>query len=598
MRLWRWYRARRRRWQVLIALLGLPLAAAALYVSARSLQYLGAERDAGLYIPSGANLVVRARRFESQWERIRATVAWRAIERRILRDRATRRTINAALKDARLPTLDDLEDERKAGALSPERLRWILGYDTVAAARVGATWNDVKACAVVRLPWSVYLVSPLARWVYPAEAVGGHAALRVRRGKVDLFVHFAGSLALVSNDRALLEQALRRQGTAEGGTRPVEIRAKFDNSPALLDLRRAFQTSGLFPHVRFETARAVEVTGDLSEAALMLDALIEGAQPARVDPAPHAFLRGVPAHASGVLVTQAGVHELYQWLRSLVRPGASDLASKNAQQALDTLDGVGKFSSTFLPLVDSGMALVTGGEAGEGRVYPAVAMVFPTRHAPEAVEAMDALVKKIAGKTGEGDKTFGFRTEPVEDTVMHWWKWPGGLQISDFATPCYAALKDAFILGNNERFTEAVIRAFSTGAGSLPEQSHYRALVREMRKRGIAPDPDLAGGFVALPALRASLDGLLPHAARFMVDSTVDRVALRAEVDEEFRRLGTPTSPGDVVRRFNEIIDAKARDQEDLLRANLVVLESMKWCAFESRRTEKGISFRWALEFR
>jgi len=597
MKVWRWYRARRWWWQVAIASVALPLGAAALYVSVRSLQYLGAERDAGLYLPKSANVVVRVRNFEAQWERIGGTVAWRAVERRVLRDRATRRSINGILKDARLPTLDDLEDERKAGPLSPERIRWLLGRDALAALQVGNSWKDVKACGVVGLPWSLYLVSPFASWVYPRESIGGRTAIRVRRGKMEILVHFTGSLAVASNDRSLLEQALRKQGRAEGGSRPVELRVEFERSPALEELREAVRASGLLPHVRLETVRAVELAVDVAEAAVVVESTFVGAETARPDPAPHQLLRLAPVHASGVLLTQAGIHDVYQWLRSLVRPGAPDPMSKNAQQALDTLDGVGKFSTSFLPLVEPGMAIITGGEAGEGRVYPAVAMVFPTKHPREAMEAMDGVVKKIAGKWADEQRSF-FEVHPVEDTEMHSWKWPGLVNINDFLRPCYAAAKDVFILGNNERFTEAVIRAASSGAGSLPDQSHYRALLREFGKRGFTPAPDLAGGFLSLPAVRASLDGLLARIAGILSDTRSAREQLLAEMDEEYRRRGVNPPLNDRAVELNLRLQARARDQEDLLRANLIVLESMKWCAFESRCEGKGIGFRWALEFR
>ena len=113
MSLWRWFRARRGWVQVLLAVVLVPLAAALVYVAGRSLQYAGSEKDAGPYVPVTANVVVRARAFERQVARIQDSVAWRAFERKILRDGVLRREINGLLEANGAPTLDDLEDERK-----------------------------------------------------------------------------------------------------------------------------------------------------------------------------------------------------------------------------------------------------------------------------------------------------------------------------------------------------------------------------------------------------------------------------------------------------------------------------------------------------
>src|SRR5262245_6736983 len=138
---WGWFR--RRPWwaKTLIALAVVPSVAAALYVSVRSLQFAASEKDAGPYAPQKAQIVVRARDLEGHWERIQKSKAWLVLKRKVLRDPAVRRPLNGALKNAGLPTLDDLEDVRKASLYSEENLLLLAGRDALAALQVGDRWD-------------------------------------------------------------------------------------------------------------------------------------------------------------------------------------------------------------------------------------------------------------------------------------------------------------------------------------------------------------------------------------------------------------------------------------------------------------------------
>ncbi|HVE40627.1 MAG TPA: hypothetical protein VNM14_12100, partial [Planctomycetota bacterium] len=80
---WRWVRARRWWVQLLLAAVLLPVLLVLLYVAVRSLQYGSAEKDVGAYVPSTANVVVRARGLEQHAERIRESAGWRVLQRRI-----------------------------------------------------------------------------------------------------------------------------------------------------------------------------------------------------------------------------------------------------------------------------------------------------------------------------------------------------------------------------------------------------------------------------------------------------------------------------------------------------------------------------------
>ncbi len=602
MRLWRWYRARRRGWRIAIALVAVPLGLALLYAAGRSLQYASAEKDPGLYVPSSANVVVRCRGLAGHGERIGRTLAWRALERRILRDRTVRRTANAELRQAGFPTLDDLEDSRKGYSDRWAQLIWVGGEDTAAAARVGAAWKGTPWVAAVRLPWSLYLAAPFGGLVLPTETVAGRTVLR-RSG---LYVVFVGAIAIASNDRAFLEQALRRQGSAAAPERPVEARVEFGGSAALQDLRRMIAATGAFPHVRAESIRAISLSVDVvgkGGEAVLVDALFEEAEAANPETPPHAFSRLAPAGSSGLLVTQAGAQDLFAWLKSLVRTGAPDAVSRNAQQALDQLEGIGKFSANFLPLVEPGMAVITGTVMGsgksEGRVYPALALVLRTRDPAGAFQAMDGVIRRIAGNQAKNStEHMGFQTRRVGDREMHLWRWPGMLQSNDFLMPCYAAAGDAFVLGNNEAFTEAVLRAAGGGTGILLEQAEHHKLRRRLKEYGFAEEAGLAGGFLFLRSFRESLDGFFNPVAEWMVDGKTPQAALRVEIERELALQGRSLPSKEVDALVRESLARKYADQEDLLRSNTRALDAVHFSAFESSAAAKGISFRWVMEFR
>src|SRR5204863_187309 len=76
----------------------LPLLLVLSYVAGRSLQYGSAEKDAGAYVPSTANVVFRARDLEKHAARIQDSAGWRVVQRRILKDPIVRREVNELLQ--------------------------------------------------------------------------------------------------------------------------------------------------------------------------------------------------------------------------------------------------------------------------------------------------------------------------------------------------------------------------------------------------------------------------------------------------------------------------------------------------------------------
>ncbi len=589
MSLWGWYLERRRGVKVAIGLPAFLLGTVALYVAGRSLQFSAAEKEAGLYIPSTANFVLRAKGLEGHWERLQETGAWRVLRRRVLKDPAIRPVINEALKDQGLPTLDDLEDVRNGDLYSSEFLLRGAGRDVAAALQVGDSWAPLRWFVVTRLRWSDYLLAPLAPLVLKKETLGGTSGVRLRQGKTDLFIVFEGRLALVSNDRALLEQALRRKGAETPADHPVSVRVEFGPSKALLGIRQALRDSGALSPIRMDTVRAIGAAVDLSGFAALVDVTFEGAESARPDvPVPHALTRLAPPGTTGTLLISTGAQDLFDGLRSLTRSLApSDPVGKNIKEALDLLDEAG-FSTDFLPKLGGGMAVLTGAVESGSQVYPALAFVIPSRDPKGAVDALSRVIKIRGGRMAEA------RFEPhlVGEHTMWSFEWPRAMQVNDFLRPCFAAIPGAFVFGNNFSFTEAILR----GAGE--EGGTSGIPVRKLKEYGVAPEPGLAGGTLLLPALRESLDGPLSRIAVFLVDASLNRPVLRAQLEAELRQQGRSLPGPEVDRLFYERIHNKERDQEAELRESLHVLDFMKWAAFSMEAGARGVALRVAVEFK
>jgi hypothetical protein len=591
MRVWGWYRARRWWVQLLLAFIVLPLTSALLYVGFRSLQYASSEKDPGVYVPSTANVVVRMRDLENQLRRIQEAPAWRTFDRKLLRDPVLRRQINEILKAYGAPTLDDLEDERKPFAKNQDRVIHAIGADLVGSLQVKESLARMHFCVIVRLRWLHYLATPFARLVLPTEEVGGEKVLVIKQGTREIRVAFVGALAIVSSDKALLEQALQRKGRVEDGGRPVEGRVVFEGSPGLLEIRKTIQNSGLFPYVKWETARGVTGSGDIRDTMMVFDATFDKAEPLHATEPPVAIRSWAPVATSGLLVTSTGGQDLIAWLRSLVVPGSKDPVAQVIRDALQALDD-GGLAAKVLPLLQDGMAVMTGLEEQGGQVVPALTLVFASSDPAAAVEGLNGLVRKIAGSWGDSKY---FTSEPVGGTMVYSWSWPPALQIASLANPTYAALKGTLVIGSNRQFTLDVIRAAEQGEG-FEQTSAFRKLRSRMKELGMSTEPTVAGGLLYPPQLREALSGSLSHLAK--LTTPINGPALRAELEADRRRQGQPLDEEEIRRAFNEAIDRKIDDKEAEFRRALSPMDAFRWAAFDASTGPKGIVFKLAVELR
>jgi hypothetical protein len=594
MKVWAWFRSLRRGWQIAIVLCGLPVLASLAYVAVRSLLFAAGEKEAGFYVPAGANVVVRVRDLEQHWQRIQHTGAWSVLRRRLLKDPAIRGVINAGLSDAGIPTLDDLEDERKGASAVEALLLRGAGRDAVLSAQVEESFGSARWCMATRLRWSDFLLAPLGSLVLPSENLGGRSVLCLRDVKPEIYVGFAGALALASNDREMLKRAFERTGQSSASPRPLEFRVVFDRSGALKESRRTLEEWGLFPELKLHSARAVEGSLDIDGSAAFVDLGLPGAEAEHPGfPSPAALARLAPDASSGFLLTNTGLADLHDRLRRLLAaPAGGDVVKENAKEALDSLDD-GGLARALLPSIEPGLAILTGVEEREGRVYPAVAILMPSKRPKEAVAALRGIIRKLGHEEAENR----IQCVSIDEVEMFVFRWPKMLQVDDFLLPCFAALPDLFILGNNERFTEEVIRAAAAGGGGLESQPRIRMIKQRLREYGLDPESGLAGGLLLFPLVRESLDGPLRWVAHRLVEASTHAAALRAEIEREERRRGKFPTLKEVDDLVGAEVDRRMRAKEDSLRGTLRGLDWLSWGAFQVSPRPDGAQVRGVLEF-
>lgn len=579
MRLWHWVRAQRGWVQLIVFLLGLPTSLAALYVAVRSLQYLAAEGDAGLYAPASVQAVVRVRGLEGQLDRLQDSFAWRALEKKVLGDPAIRRPLNAALKEAGLPTIDDLMDPRKSGVYSKDNLLRAAGRDLVAGLAAPDSWKTARFCVATRLRWADYLLTPFAGLVLKRE---GETLKAGRR----LWVAFAGAMAVAGNDKALVEEALRGRGRAPEGKRPVEFSLRFDGSRPLQALREEFRQLGALPHVKLETARAVRGWADLDGTVLRGDAVLEGVEasfPGRTPP--WELATKAPSTSSGAFASTASFRELYALLKASRTP--------LLQQMVEQLER-GKLSETLLPLIEPGIAVITGVDEHKGRLYPAFALLVRSSDPKQAADAVSALVKKISGNFGEG-KT---KSELLGESEVFWVDLPDGAGVEGFMAPTWGATGDGLVFGNNVVFVKSLLGP----AGDLwSERRIGKRLKQRLKELGFAAEPGLAGGVLVPPLLRESLDGVLRWFAG--VAAVPSETAFRAELEREWADQGKGGLPeggpgeGGKFDLYAEARRARVEAFGEDLRLRLRVLDAVRWMAFESGPVPDGASLKFAVGF-
>jgi hypothetical protein len=249
-------------------------------------------------------------------------------------------------------------------------------------------------------------------------------------------------------------------------------------------------------------------------------------------------------------------------------------------------------SDRLLPLVEPGMALITGYQESKGKLFPCLALLLRSSDPARASEALYDLVMKIGGPQARKNHD----KAGVGDTTLHWVEWPNAVgAVNDFFQPCWAAVEGGLLFGNNRGFTEAVIAA-GAGGDLWKDRRTTRRLRQRLKELGFAERPAQAGGVWVPPLLRESLDGVLDWLAG--VAAVPSDAALRQELEREWASQGRANLPEtEKALLFQEARKARVEEYEADLRRSLRGLDPLRWAAFEGAPVPGGVALRLALGF-
>lgn len=609
-RLWAWYRARRWWARILLAIPAVLTSVVLLYVAARGIQYAGAGGDACRYIPEGANFAAGVRDLDGEWERLQETEAWKNLQKKAMKDKSFRAEWNKTLQGAGLPTLDQLDDKRwmeKNPQYQESTILRVAGRDAMVSLRVGDKFETARMMAATKVGFGDYLLLPFAGLAAKfvgakKEIVANRTCLKIVRGKKEYFIVIDDAYVIVSDDRSLLADGMRKKSKRPAVSRPFWLRAEFDASPALAKWKkkfRGFPTGLVLPFLNAETARAMELEAGVLGSSFLLDVRLDGAT-VMGGASEFPMTTYAPANSSSYEVHVAGMQDIYAWLKSLIVPDPKatpfdKFVQKQASDAVKELTN-GGFEERFVSRVESPMAVLLGSEVGtKERTYTAGALVLTSSDPAAAVGGLQATFQKIMQKWGT------FSTEWREGvTLFYFNRASDPFDLNNYLRPCVAAIGNTVVVANNLAFLQRVVDAWAGSAPRFVDLPIQRQARQRMKEAGFeAPSPaDVGSGFVVLSTLREGLQGHLPEVATKSVDAATPLTKIRREVEADLQRQGLQLSideiDGRTLAERQRRIDAEIEKSERSLKS----MEYLRWVAFGVRPKGTAIAIRLMVDVR
>jgi hypothetical protein len=597
-RAWDWYLARRLWVRIAIAAPVCLFVLATLYLVSRGLQY---RRAAGVaaaeFAPSEAQVVVRATDLARHWSRLQSSDLWKGVQQHILRDATLRKEINRELKAAGAPTLDDLEDERfmrRTGSMLTEaNLLRFAGRDVMLALRVGATPEATRFCAATRLGFWEYAAAPFAPLVLEACERGTYRAGRHH-------IAIAGAMAVVSDDAALLQSALRRRGREGPTKRPVEAAVTFDGSPTLARWRAAVSGPPEGDLLIAEgSPTRVTAWVDFDGPSAIFEARLEGLTAPAGD-APSAAARWIPgASGAGAVLTNVSGERLWERVEAVASGSGGGFMQGAMREAVGVLAN-GDFAGRVPPRLTGPASLVLGSTKGTGgRTFGAFALVARCDDAGAAERGLHEAISDLIGNA-QGKIRIGRR--PLERHTL--WALEYSLdafQYNDFLRPSWVAIDNALVVANNPDFLQEVVAAATLGQQPLVQEPFYEAAQERLARLGldrVLGDGAAASGFVYGPGIREGIEGFWPMLANKLGDNEAARRKLTVDMQARFREEGRNPAGREYVEEWNAALKERIADMETRLRARARAVDAIRWMAFQATAEEGGLVIRGALELK
>jgi hypothetical protein len=599
-RLRSWYASRRRVTKILLGAGGILVSLVVLYAAARAVQYAGASRtSAGLFVPEGAEVIVRVEDLAGRWKAVQQTELWKSFTRRLQKDAAIRASLNELLAEVGAPTLDQLEDRRWLDRNPLMQESSILRYG--GRDFVFSSTGD-KFCVATRIGLFEYLLLPGLQ-IFPG-AVGAERVKRawgpiLKRG--DLFISVQGAMLVASNDAAMLESALKRRGAADKPRGLVHASLK---PQPLLPALKGFPLGALLAVADLDTCRRIEVDVEITGADLVVRAKADGLKARQSEPAPVDTVRMIPANGLGACVTNVEAAVIWEWLRGIGDrrarggSGVARFIRDSIRDVVDVLQGE-RFGEDLVPKLDGPVSILFGASEGEdGKTYAAVALYFRSSQPREAGEALQGIIDRAIKPRKE--------FQPLDDeaggvTFRSYRFDPDPFRFNNFLVPCYAVTGDALILANNRIFLQDALKCRANQAPAMAVQLHYVQAMRRLQdlgmKKVMAPG-GAASLFLYGPAIRQGLEGFYGTLASTIVDTPMNKSLLRQELETAARKEGHPIKPADLDDHVRRILDERIHEKEDALRAGARILDYLKWVAYQAETVNDGMKIEFAIELK
>ena len=597
-----WYGARGRGMKILLLASGFVAGLVLLYVVPRTFQYAAASRTpAGLFVPEGADVVVRVSDLAGQWRAVQQTEFWKTFTRRLLKDAAIRTSVNDILTASGAPTLDQLEDKRwleRNTLLQESSILKYAGRDFVLSTSGG------KFCMATRVGLTEYLLLP-ALHVFPgaagAQRVKESWGTVLKRG--DLFISVQGAIVVASNDSSMLSSALQRRGPDEkfAGLMRATLRPE-----PLLPILRGFPLGALLTATDLETCKRLDIDVVLDRANLILRTQANGLQPRKAEPAPVDIARMIPENGLGACFTNVGTGTFWEWWQQVgnrrVRGGSPlDQFARDAfREFVEVLQNQG-FSEDVVPKLDGPVSVLFGASRGDDdKTYAAIALYLRSSNPREAAEGLEAVIDRATKSIQE--KGFKSMTGDAGGVPYRsYYFQPDPLHANNYLAVSYAVTGDALILANNRVFLEDALLCRANEKPPMAVQLHYEQAMRRLQELGMKKVMGVGAVesfFLYGPAIRQGLEGFYGTLASKLEDTPFARPRLRQDLQTAASKEGRPLTMDQLDMKVKDVMDERIREAEARLRGRARIFDYLKWIAFQAETANDGMKLEFALELK
>ncbi len=610
--IWSWYRARR--WWAK-ALIGAPVVLAAavlLFIVVRFGMYQATSRtSAGEFTPSSAQVVLRCTGGAGQWERFQKSDAGKAILTKALRDTSIRGPINDALKANKLPTLNDLDDRRwhdkNGGTFREASILGFVGRDLMVAQRMADRPDQTRFCAATKIGFWHYCLTPFAGIVPGLDRIdiAGTKCLKID-GK---FIAFVGPIAVISDDTALMAEALARKGSREAPPKAVRITVTFERSAQLNEWKKTargmpFGLASVVVDPQPMTKLVIDV--DVQGGEIVMEATASGVKPSSTDVAVTEQVRWTPAGGAGSVAINVSGAPFWQWLETASAappPNPSQMQKHGTELMRDAMRQLMqlKFPADVLPKVNGPLTILTGSVAGsENRAFAVLALVFKSDDPRGAMDALSRICTQALADASNQvqwvrSTESGFDAGHVRFVV-------DSFSFSDYKCPCVAIVNDTIVFANNFEFLRQVLATAAGDSPSLITEALFTGGQRRMAALGLKKifgEGMVASGFMSGPVLRDGLEGYFPIWAATEVDTSENMRRFRAEIVTENQKAGRTMSPDEVTDATIDRMKVRKEEAETAMRTASKPLDYIRYAAFEVERAgEDGVRVRGAISIR